>query len=75
VSASPTVIDTTYWHQTWNSHDEDVYVLLIDFWHPDLRPEEISALEAFMDLEGISLRDKDGLERSSLTLSPRMLPT
>ena len=28
-----------------------------------------------MDLEGISLRDKDGLERSSLTLSPRMLPT
>jgi hypothetical protein len=25
--------------------------------------------------EGISLRDKDGLERSSLTLSPRMSPT
>eukprot|EP00802_Teleaulax_amphioxeia_P015009 Tamp_15090.p1 GENE.Tamp_15090~~Tamp_15090.p1 ORF type:complete len:460 (+),score=100.20 Tamp_15090:49-1380(+) len=74
VTASPTVIDTTYWHQTWNNHEEDMYVLLIDFWHPDLRTEEIQALEAFMQLEGISLRDKQGLSMSSLSLSPRMMP-
>jgi aspartyl/asparaginyl beta-hydroxylase (cupin superfamily) len=51
-----TVIDTTYWHHTFNAHQEDVYVLLIDFWHPDLSAREVEALKVFTELEGIYLK-------------------
>ena len=60
-----TVIDTTYWHQTWNACEDDVYVLLVDFWHPDLTSREVEALKAFTELEGIYLQEQgieDGLE-------------
>ena len=46
-----TVIDTTFWHETWNGGTEPVFVLLVDFWHPGLSPREASAMQAFLDLE------------------------
>jgi aspartyl/asparaginyl beta-hydroxylase (cupin superfamily) len=49
---SSTVIDTTFWHETWNrDENEPVYVLLIDFWHPNLSAAEVAAMRAFLDLE------------------------
>jgi hypothetical protein len=43
----PVVMDTTFAHETYNESDEDLYLLLVDFWHPDLGVDEIDALRAF----------------------------
>jgi aspartyl/asparaginyl beta-hydroxylase (cupin superfamily) len=44
----PVVMDTTYLHHTYNeSEDEDLYILIVDFWHPDLSVDEIDALRSF----------------------------
>jgi hypothetical protein len=44
----PVVMDTTYLHHTYNeSQDEDLYLLMVDFWHPDLSVDEIDALRSF----------------------------
>ena len=41
----PTVIDTTYYHSAHNDHPtDDMYLLHIDFFHPDLTPDEKFAL-------------------------------
>ena len=53
-----TVIDTTFWHETRNSHPtEPVFVLLIDFWHPSLTPREVIAMQTFLDLEAQYIAD------------------
>ena len=46
----PTIIDTSYKHMTRNVGDEDMYLLMVDFWHPDLTEREISALKKFFKL-------------------------
>jgi aspartate beta-hydroxylase len=38
------VFDDTYLHAAWNRSDAARVVLLFDFWHPDLRRVELSAL-------------------------------
>ena len=42
--------DTTFEHETGNASEEDRYVLIIDFWHPELTPVERAALREFYDL-------------------------
>ncbi|GMI07830.1 hypothetical protein TrLO_g11577 [Triparma laevis f. longispina] len=46
----PIVFDTTYPHETFNEgegDEDDVVVLLVDFWHPDLSICEIEAVRKF----------------------------
>jgi hypothetical protein len=42
------VMDTTFSHSTYNRADSDMYLLLVDVWHPDLHPDEQDALRAFL---------------------------
>jgi aspartyl/asparaginyl beta-hydroxylase (cupin superfamily) len=45
----PVVMDTTFRHSTYNtSHKDDMYLLLVDFWHPDLSLDEIDAMRTFL---------------------------
>eukprot|EP00978_Attheya_sp_CCMP212_P035439 scaffold154377_cov53-Attheya_sp.AAC.1 len=41
------VMDTSFPHETYNDSDQDVYLLMIDFWHPDLSLDELDALRCF----------------------------
>lgn len=34
------VFDDSYEHEVWNDSDQDRVVLLINFWHPALPPEQ-----------------------------------
>lgn len=34
------ILDDSYHHEVWNHTDEERVVLLIDIWHPDVRPNE-----------------------------------
>ena len=43
------IFDTSFVHETFNGSDNDRYVLIIDFWHPDLSREEQIALEYIYD--------------------------
>jgi len=43
------VIDTSFVHSTRNESDEDRFVLIVDFWHPDLTRPEWEALEYIYD--------------------------
>lgn len=43
------IFDTSFTHETYNNSDEDRYVLIIDFWHPELSIEERQALEFIYD--------------------------
>lgn len=43
------VLDTSFMHSTRNDSDEDRFVLVIDFWHPDLTIPEREALEWIYD--------------------------
>jgi len=56
-NGEPTVIDTTFWHSTWNESPEHVDILLVDFWHPGLSLAEKRAMQIFVDLEGAFLRE------------------
>jgi len=47
VEGIPLIIDTTFVHSTYNRGTEDVLLLLVDFWHPDLSLDEIRALRRF----------------------------
>jgi len=44
------VLDTSFVHETSNSGDMDRYVLIIDFWHPELTQAERDALKFIYDL-------------------------
>ena len=45
---SPLVLDTTFVHSTYNDHpSKDIYMLLIDFWHPEMSVDEIDAMRYF----------------------------
>lgn len=39
------VFDTSFTHSTQNDSEEDRFVLIVDFWHPDLTQNEREALE------------------------------
>lgn len=43
------VFDTSFVHSTRNSSTEDRFVLIVDFWHPDLTEAEKEALEFIYD--------------------------
>ena len=43
-------LDTSFVHSTKNDSDEDRYVLIIDFWHPELTDIERKSLEYVYDL-------------------------
>ena len=44
----PSVMDTTFLHETrsWGGEDFEM-LLLVDFWHPALTEEEVRAMETF----------------------------
>lgn len=44
------VLDTSFHHETANESREPRDVLIVDFWHPELTPAEIEALEFIYDL-------------------------
>ncbi|CAL1145489.1 unnamed protein product [Cladocopium goreaui] len=48
------VLDTSFMHSTRNDSDEDRFVLVIDFWHPDLTIPEREALEWIYDFRNKS---------------------
>jgi len=43
------ILDTSFVHSTRNDSDEDRFVLIVDFWHPDLTVPEQEALEYIYD--------------------------
>jgi aspartate beta-hydroxylase len=43
------ILDTSFTHSTGNESDEDRYVLIVDFWHPELSAAEREALEFIYD--------------------------
>ncbi|CAE8712825.1 unnamed protein product, partial [Polarella glacialis] len=43
------ILDTSFQHSTRNDSDEDRFVLIVDFWHPDLSVPEREALEYIYD--------------------------
>ena len=45
-----TTLDTSFVHSTGNPTHEDRYVLIIDFWHPELTEAERAGLEFLYDL-------------------------
>ena len=45
VVGQPLIFDDAYEHETWNHTNQERVVLLFDFWHPDLIPEEITAIQ------------------------------
>jgi hypothetical protein len=47
IVGDPVVVDTTFKHHTYNDSDQDLYLLIVDFWHPDLSVDEIDALRHF----------------------------
>lgn len=66
--AEPTVIDTTFFHETWNEHDDPLYFLLIDFWHPGLNAWERTALETFTFTEDAAFRGTANLDDDNPSL-------
>lgn len=44
----PSVMDTTFLHETYNETDEDCVLLLVDFWHSELEDFEIDELKEFL---------------------------
>ena len=42
-----TVMDTTFVHSTYNDGKEPMYLLMVDFWHPELSGAERKELEGF----------------------------
>lgn len=44
------VLDTSFHHETANESDEPRDVLIVDFWHPELSPAEVEALQFIYDL-------------------------
>jgi len=41
------VLDDSFQHEVWNGSDTSRYILLIDFFHPDLAPEEKEVMRAY----------------------------
>lgn len=40
------IFDDSFEHEAWNEGDRHRYVLLVDFWHPELTPTEVWAITA-----------------------------
>jgi hypothetical protein len=48
VGDHPVIMDTAFAHETYNESDKDLYLLLADFWHPNLSVDETDKLRAFL---------------------------
>jgi len=59
------VLDTSFVHSTENKSDEDRFVLIVDFWHPDLTVPEREALEYIYDF-------RTKFEQGKIKYSPKM---
>jgi len=59
------VLDTSFVHSTRNGSDEDRFVLIVDFWHPDLTVPEREALEYIYDF-------RTKFEQGKIKYSPKM---
>ena len=56
-------LDTSFVHSTKNDSPEDRYVLIIDFWHPELTEIERKCLEFVYDL-------RNKFERGDIPVRP-----
>eukprot|EP00601_Ochromonadales_sp_CCMP2298_P009253 CAMPEP_0173203708 /NCGR_PEP_ID=MMETSP1141-20130122/19679_1 /TAXON_ID=483371 /ORGANISM="non described non described, Strain CCMP2298" /LENGTH=310 /DNA_ID=CAMNT_0014129215 /DNA_START=117 /DNA_END=1049 /DNA_ORIENTATION=+ len=54
------VFDTSFTHETGNESEQDRYVLIIDFWHPELMPKEREALKFIYDCRNKYDSDRAG---------------
>lgn len=55
------VFDDSYDHEVWNDADAERAVLLFDTWHPDLKANEIKAIQQmFREVEGMAEARKSG---------------
>lgn len=59
------VLDTSFTHSTVNDSQEDRFVLIVDFWHPDLTPAECEALEFIYDY-------RTKFEQGKIKYTPKM---
>lgn len=59
------IFDTSFQHATQNNSDEDRFVLIVDFWHPDLTGAEIEALEYLYDF-------RTKFEQGKIKYKPKM---
>jgi hypothetical protein len=50
------VFDDFFEHEAWNHTEEDRLVLIVDLWHPDLSPTEITLLEGLHSYTSASAR-------------------
>lgn len=57
------IFDDSFEHEVWHDGEEDRIVLILDVWHPELRPAEIWAIK---ELSRLSLRDYNYWRRSRL---------
>jgi aspartyl/asparaginyl beta-hydroxylase (cupin superfamily) len=64
------VLDTSFSHSTSNPTSEERHVLIIDFWHPELSPAEVTALTFIYDLRnkfesgGVPIRKPRSYEKA-----------
>lgn len=54
------VFDDSFEHEAWNETAEDRVVLIVDIWHPELRPQEVDML---VGLQRYALRHAQSLAR------------
>jgi len=59
------ILDTSFRHSTENNSDEDRFVLIVDFWHPDLTEAEREALEFIYDF-------RTKFEQGKIPYTPKM---
>eukprot|EP00854_Cymbomonas_tetramitiformis_P021705 gene21705-26105_t len=62
------IMDTSFMHSTENNTDEDRYVLIFRFWHPDLTVLEKEALQFIFD----SLDNPDQIKVAQKLLAKRV---
>ncbi|GMH99483.1 hypothetical protein TrVE_jg3871 [Triparma verrucosa] len=48
VPGKPSVMDTTFLHETYNESEDDLILLLVDFWHFELTDLECDELKEFL---------------------------
>lgn len=48
VPLKPSIMDTTFLHETYNESEEDCILLLVDFWHSELADLERDELKEFL---------------------------
>ena len=65
------LLDDSFFHEVWNDGPGARVILLTDFWHPDLREEEIAVFERLMSDPSERANE---LERAVLASEQEVLP-